>query len=176
VPGLSHPGVAFLDRDGTINVKAPEGEYITHPGELRLLPGAAEAIRRLNDTGVKAIVVTNQRGIALGRMSEADLEAVHAELTAQLAHAGGARIDAFFHCPHDAGMCDCRKPETGMFKQALERFPWINLPRSVMIGDSASDAEAGRRLGMLTIRLGVDSPDLETAVGRVLDGAEAEHP
>ena len=167
---LSHPGVAFLDRDGTLNEKAPEGDYIKRPEEVSLLPGAAEALRRLNDAGVAAIVVTNQRGIALGRMTERDLEEVNAELSAQLEAAAGARIDAFFHCPHDIGECDCRKPETGMFRQALERSPWIELTRSVMIGDSDSDVEAGRALGMATVRLGVDAPDLAAAVELLLLG------
>ena len=167
---LSHPGVAFLDRDGTINEKAPEGDYIKGPEELRLLPGAAVAIRRLNDAGVRVIVVTNQRGIALGRMTEDDLDAIHAELSARLRSTAGAHIDAFFHCPHDLGECDCRKPETGMFRQAQERFPWIDLDRSVLIGDGPADVEAGRRLGIATVRLGADAPDLQAAVNAVLDG------
>jgi D-glycero-D-manno-heptose 1,7-bisphosphate phosphatase len=166
--GLKHPGVAFLDRDGTINEKAPEGDYIKRPAEVVLLPGVAEAVRRLNDAGIWVIVVTNQRGIALGRMTERDLEAVHAELSAQLEAAAGARIDAFFHCPHDVGECDCRKPETGMFRQARERFPWIDLASSVVIGDSPSDVAAGRTLGIWTLRLGVDAPDLSAAIEQVL--------
>jgi D-glycero-D-manno-heptose 1,7-bisphosphate phosphatase len=165
---LSHPGVAFLDRDGTINEKAPAGNYIKHAGELRLLPGAAEAIRRLNDSGVSVIVVTNQRGIALGLMSERDLEGIHAELAARLEDAAGAHIDAFFHCPHDLEECDCRKPGAGMFIQARERFPWIDLRRSMMIGDRASDVEAGRLLGMTTLQVGVDVPDLAAAVDELL--------
>ena len=173
---LSHPGVAFLDRDGTINEKAPEGDYIKRPGELRLLPGAAQAIRRLNDAGIRVIVVTNQRGIALGRMTEDDLDAIHAELSTQLSEAAGAHIDAFFHCPHDFGECDCRKPETGMFRQAQKRFPWISLERSVLIGDGPGDAEAGRRLGIETLQLGTDAPDLGAAVGAVLDGDESGGP
>ncbi len=160
--------MAFLDRDGTINEKPPEGEYVTSPRELRLLPGAAQAIRRLNDADVKAIVVTNQRGIALGRMSEADLNDVHAELTAQLQRAAGARIDAIFHCPHDKGTCECRKPAPGMFRQAVEQFPWIDLSGSVVIGDRESDTQAGRALGMNAIQLGVDAPDLAAAVERSL--------
>lgn len=167
MPGLSHPGVAFLDRDGTINRKAPEGDYVERPDEVSLLPGAAGAVRRLNDAGIAAVVVSNQRGIALGRMTERDLEEVQAALVAQL-DAAGAHIDAFFHCPHDIGQCDCRKPQTGMFRQALERFPWIELERSVMIGDSDSDVEAGRALGMRTVRLGVDAPDLGGALDQLL--------
>jgi histidinol-phosphate phosphatase family protein len=172
-------GAAFLDRDGTINRlapvddgrgnrEAPEHDYIKRPEELSLLPGAAQAIRRLNDAGIPVIVVTNQRGIALGRMTEHDLEDVHAELAAQLDAAAGARIDAFFHCPHDAGECDCRKPDIGMFRQALARFPSIDVAQSVMIGDSDSDVEAGRAMGVRTVRLGVDAADLREAVDLLL--------
>lgn len=168
---LSHPGVAFLDRDGTINAKAPDGDYIKRPDELRLLPGAAEAIRRLNDAGVHVIVVSNQRGIALGRMSDRDLEEVQGELSRQLDAGAGAHIDAFFHCPHEIGQCDCRKPETGMFRQAMALFPWIDLERSVLVGDSESDVEAGRRLGIATLRLGVNVADLNAAVDRLLGEA-----
>jgi D-glycero-D-manno-heptose 1,7-bisphosphate phosphatase len=171
--GLSHPGVAFLDRDGTINEKAAEGDYIKRPEELRLLAGAADAVRRLNDAGITVIVVTNQRGIALGQMSEDDLEQVHAELSAQLESAAGARIDAFLYCPHDVGECDCRKPETGMFRRAVERFPWIELSASVVIGDSQSDVDAGTALGMGTVQLGVDAPDLRGAVDQLLRPASA---
>jgi D-glycero-D-manno-heptose 1,7-bisphosphate phosphatase len=168
VPRLTHPGVAFLDRDGTINEKAPEGDYIKHPGELILLPGAAGAIRRLNEAGVIVLVVTNQRGIALGRMREEDVDDVHAALRAELETETGARIDAFFHCPHDVGECDCRKPGTGMFAAAAERFPWIDPARSVTIGDSRSDVEAGHGFGTRTVLLGVDAPDLAAAVDRLL--------
>jgi D-glycero-D-manno-heptose 1,7-bisphosphate phosphatase len=170
---LSHPGVAFLDRDGTINVKAAEGDYIKGPGELRLLPGAAAAIRRLNDADVHVMVVSNQRGIALGRMTERDLATVQAELAAQLDAVAGARIDAFFHCPHDIGQCDCRKPDVGLFAQARERFPWIDFSQSVMIGDSESDVEAGRRMGMRTVQIGVNAPDLNSTVDQLLNDSSA---
>jgi D-glycero-D-manno-heptose 1,7-bisphosphate phosphatase len=170
LPALSHPGAAFLDRDGTINRKAPEGDYVKRPEEVSLLPSAAEAIRRLNDAGIAVIVVTNQRGIALGKMTEQDLEDVHAELAAQLEATAGARIDAFFHCPHDVGECDCRKPATGMFRQALARFPSIDVAQSVMIGDSESDVEAGRAMGVRTVRLGADAADLLAAVDQMLGG------
>lgn len=165
---LNHPGVAFLDRDGTIIAKAPEGDYIKGPSEVRLLPGAAEAIKRLNDAGIAVIVVTNQRGVALGRMSERDVEDAHLELAARLEAAAGARIDAFFYCPHEIGECDCRKPDPGMFRQAQARFPWIDLDRSVIIGDGDVDAEAGRRLGIDALQLGVDVPDLAAAVDELL--------
>lgn len=163
--GVTSRAAAFLDRDGTINLKAPEGDYIKSPAELRLLPGAAEAIRRLNDAGTVVIVVSNQRGIALGRMSEQDLEAVHADLAKRLRAESGAQIDAFLHCPHDVGQCACRKPRPGMLAEAVRRFPEIDLGQSVLIGDAASDIEAGRSFGVNTVQLGVDASSLMEAVG-----------
>jgi D-glycero-D-manno-heptose 1,7-bisphosphate phosphatase len=93
------------------------------------------------------VVVTNQRGVALGRMSEDDVEAVNA----RLAH---LPVDGVFVCPHERGTCDCRKPGTGLFLQARERFPEIEFERSVMIGDADSDIEAGRAIGARTFRVG----------------------
>ena len=150
------PTTAFLDRDGTINRKAPEGDYVKGPDELELLPGAAAAVRALNDAGLLAVVVTNQRGIALGRMGEDDLAAVHERLAADLASAAGARLDAIYHCPHDDAACDCRKPRTGMFRDARRDFPQIDFARSVVIGDSWRDVEAGRALGARTVLIGSD--------------------
>lgn len=167
--GETRPAV-FLDRDGTINVKAPEGDYITSPGQLRLLEGAAEAIRRFNDAGVLVVVVTNQRGIARELMSEQDLDEIHAALRSQLQASAGARVDAILHCPHDAGECACRKPGTGLLVEACRRFPQIHRESSVLIGDAATDVEAGRRFGIRAMRLGVDAPDLRTAAERVLAG------
>ena len=144
---------AFLDRDGTINVKAPEGDYIDSPARVELLPGAAEAVRRLNDAAIPVVIVTNQRGIALGRMTEDDLTAVHRRLDELLDGAAGARIDAYEHCPHDTGVCDCRKPGTAMLERAAERLGLGGFERTVMVGDSASDVEAGLRAGATTILL-----------------------
>src|SRR5215210_3844635 len=94
--GLS---TAFLDRDGTINVKAREGEYITRPDDFQFLPGAAEGLRALSDAGLRIVVATNQRGIALGRMTKADLDAIHRKMLEKL-RSEGARVDAIYHCPH----------------------------------------------------------------------------
>jgi D-glycero-D-manno-heptose 1,7-bisphosphate phosphatase len=165
---VSKPSAVFLDRDGTINQKAPEGDYVKTLRELRLLPRAALAIRRLNDARVPVVVVTNQRGIALGRMTESDLRAIHRELEKRLRRTAGAHIDAFLYCPHDEGECDCRKPSIGMFLRAKDLFSDLHLDRAVMIGDSPADVTAGRRAGMATIQIGHDVPDLETAVDRVL--------
>jgi D-glycero-D-manno-heptose 1,7-bisphosphate phosphatase len=157
---------AFLDRDGTINVKAPEGEYVTSPTQLRLLPGAASAIRRLNLEGVPVFVVTNQRGIALGRMTEDDLARVHHRLDGLLARSG-ARVDAYYHCPHERDVCDCRKPGTAMLERAAAEHG-VDLARSLLVGDSASDVEAGRKVGARTVLLAPPTPLLRDAVRAVL--------
>ena len=156
--GRIEPGATvFLDRDGTINVPAPEGEYITAPEQVALLPGAAKAIRTLNELPASVVVVTNQRGIALGLMGEEDLARVNERLVELLA-AEGARLDAIYHCPHEKGACECRKPGPAMFERAARELEGVELEGAVMVGDSALDVEAGRRLGMTTIRLGEPEP------------------
>ena len=140
----------FLDRDGVLNEKLPEGQYVRTPAELRTLSGAGAAVARLNRAGLRVLVVSNQRGIALGLYSAADVERVHAYLGQQLS-ADGAHIDAFYFCPHDRLECGCRKPLPGMFEQARTDFPDITAASSVMIGDSLSDIEFGKRLGMATV-------------------------
>lgn len=142
----------FLDRDGVLNEKMPEGSYVRSWSEFRILPGVPEAIARLNRAAVRVIVVSNQRGIALGLYSAADVEAVHAGLQALLQEAG-AHIDAFYFCPHDKSACDCRKPLPGMFEQARRDFPETSAAASLMVGDSLSDIEFGKRLGMRTVFL-----------------------
>jgi D-glycero-D-manno-heptose 1,7-bisphosphate phosphatase len=113
-------------------------------------------------------VVTNQRGIALGRMTEADLGEVHARL-ADLLGREGAHLDLIVHCPHDNDECRCRKPQPGMLVEAARRLG-TGAERAVMIGDSESDVEAGRRAGAATIRLGIDAPSLAAAIDAVLAG------
>lgn len=140
----------FLDRDGILNEKAPEGAYVSRWEEFRVLPGVPEAIARLNRAGKLVLVVSNQRGIARGLYTAADVDSLHARFQGLLA-AHGAQIDAFFVCPHDEGQCNCRKPLTGMFDQAAAHFASLSPAESVMIGDSAADIEFGRRLGMATI-------------------------
>jgi D-glycero-D-manno-heptose 1,7-bisphosphate phosphatase len=128
----------------------PEGQYVTRWEEFRVLPGVPEALRRLNEAGLRVVVVSNQRGIAKGLYTAADLEAIHAKFQ-QLLEREGARIDAFFICPHETGECNCRKPLPGLFEQAVALFPEITAATSVMIGDSIVDIEFGHRLGMKTV-------------------------
>lgn len=140
----------FLDRDGVINRKRPEPEYVTSWQEFEILPGVPGAIRRMNDAGLRVIVVSNQRCIALGLCTRAEVESIHERLQEVLALAGG-RIDRIYICEHDRGECDCRKPRTGLFRQAVADFPSIQAETSVMIGDSLPDMEFGRRAGLRTI-------------------------
>jgi D-glycero-D-manno-heptose 1,7-bisphosphate phosphatase len=142
----------FLDRDGVLNEKMPEGEYVRSLGDLHVLPGVPDAIARLNRAGMKTIVVSNQRGIASGLYTNADVDGIHAQIQRNIAGAGG-HIDAFFYCPHDENECDCRKPLGGLFHQAAAQFPGVEAKHSAMIGDSLTDIEFGRRLGMLTVFL-----------------------
>lgn len=140
----------FLDRDGVLNEKLPEGCYVRTWDEFQVLPGVPEAIARLNESGLRVVVVSNQRGIALGLCTAADVRTIHSEFEALLA-GYGAHIDAFYICPHDHGTCNCRKPLSGMFERAAADFPDISAAASVMIGDSEADMEFGTRLGMETI-------------------------
>jgi D-glycero-D-manno-heptose 1,7-bisphosphate phosphatase len=140
----------FLDRDGVLNEKLPEGRYVSSGSDFRLLPGVPEAIASLNRAGLRVIVVSNQRGIALGLYSAADVERIHAGFQGLL-KAAGAHVDGLYFCPHDKGQCQCRKPLPGLFEQAAADFPEIDSETSLMIGDSLSDIEFGRGLGMGTI-------------------------
>jgi D-glycero-D-manno-heptose 1,7-bisphosphate phosphatase len=162
----------FLDRDGVINEKMPEGSYVRSVSEFHPLPGAAEAIARLNRARMRIVVVSNQRGIALGLYTPADVEAIHEALSKLLAQ-HGAHVDGFYFCPHDYGQCNCRKPLPGLFEQAVAEFPEIAAESSVMIGDSHSDMEFARRLGMAAILVESDpergKPGMEQA-GALADG------
>jgi D-glycero-D-manno-heptose 1,7-bisphosphate phosphatase len=140
----------FLDRDGVLNRKMPEGAYVTGWAQFEWLPGAVEAIARMKRAGLTLILVTNQRGVALGRLTAEQLEHIHREMQIHLAR-HGAHLDAIYYCPHDEDECHCRKPGIGLFEQAMKDFPQANADNSVVIGDSISDIQAGRRLGMRTI-------------------------
>jgi D-glycero-D-manno-heptose 1,7-bisphosphate phosphatase len=156
----------FLDRDGVINQKMAEGRYVTSAVEFNPLPGVREAIAKLNRAGMRVIVVSNQRGIALGLYTAADVLDIHASFQSEL-HGHDGHVDAFYFCPHDKADCDCRKPLPGLFHQAQAEFPEVAAETSAIIGDSWSDIEFGRRLGMLTVFIDGDpalqKPGAETA-------------
>jgi D-glycero-D-manno-heptose 1,7-bisphosphate phosphatase len=167
IPNRAKVRTVFLDRDGVINEKAREGEYICSTSELHLLPGVPESIARLNRAGLRTIVVSNQRGIAKGLYTAEAVNGIH-EAIQETLRKHGARLDAFFICPHDKDQCHCRKPLPGMFEQAVTAFPGVKADESVMIGDSFVDIEFGRRLGMPTILIEGDparhKPDLVEAI------------
>lgn len=170
----------FLDRDGTIN---EECDYLYRSEDCRFIPGVAEAIRRFNDAGLLVVVVTNQSGVARGFYGVADIVALHAWMDGQLA-AFGARIDAWYYCPHhpecgDLNACDCRKPLPGMLLQAAAEHS-IDLASSWMVGDKVADIEAGFAAGCqpLLVRTGYGArqeskvPPEVVVVDALLDAAE----
>lgn len=131
----------FLDRDGVINRKPSEGDYVTRLEDFHVLPGVVESIAQLNHAGFCVIVVTNQRCIAKGLMTVADLEKMHRQMSESLARAG-AIINGIYYCPHEMEpTCSCRKPAPGMLLDAA-RSRGIELSASWMIGDSDIDVEA----------------------------------
>ncbi|MDW8290409.1 MAG: D-glycero-beta-D-manno-heptose 1,7-bisphosphate 7-phosphatase [Armatimonadota bacterium] len=138
----------FLDRDGVIN--ADPVQFVTRPEDLRLLPDSARAIARFNALGIPVVVCSNQSGVAKGLYTLETLERISERLQ-QLLGEHGAHIDAFYYCPHDdADGCDCRKPKPGLLLRAAEEHN-LALERSVFVGDSWRDIQAGRAAGVKTV-------------------------
>jgi histidinol-phosphate phosphatase family protein len=182
----------FLDRDGTIN---REVTHLKSPEQLELLPNAAKAIRKLNRSGILAVVVTNQAVIARGDVTFEELARIHAHLESMLGHEG-AYIDDLYFCPHHPAkgflgevaelkvVCNCRKPEPGLIDNACKDLA-IGRGDSWMVGDTTSDIEAGRRAGVRTlllrtghagsdykhaVRADYTAPDLLDAIDWILNG------
>jgi len=140
----------FLDRDGVINYKI-ENDYVKNWLQFKFLPDALKAIKGLSKIFGKIIIVTNQRGIGRGLMTEKDLLEVHRNMLKNISGAGG-RIDKIYYCPYDIDdNSRSRKPNIGMALQAKKDFPEIVFSKSIMVGDSLSDMEFGKKSGMLTI-------------------------
>lgn len=159
---LSHPQKAvFLDRDGTINKYVG---FLRNVDEFELMPGVAEAIRKINNSGYLAIVVTNQPVIARGEVTVPELQLIHNKMETLLG-AEGAYLDAIYYCPHHPHKgyegeipelkidCDCRKPKPGMLIRAAEDFN-IDLSNSWMIGDGENDIKAGKAARCKTALIG----------------------
>lgn len=133
----------FIDRDGTIS---EEVGYLNHVSRFRLLPKAADAIRRLNEAAWPVIVVTNQSGVGRGYFPESLVNTVH-ELMSRQIEAVGAHLDAIYYCPHTSvDNCDCRKPKTGMLERAAREHA-LDLHHSFVIGDRYADIDLARRAG-----------------------------
>ena len=146
-PDLQSARAIFLDRDGTIN---EDTGYVSHPDELIIYPWAAAAVRLINESGLKAFVITNQSGVARGLYTEETLRAIHERMCEEFAREG-ARIDAIYYCPHhpdfgDIKLCECRKPRPGMLHRAACEHR-IDLTRSYVIGDKASDMNLAASVG-----------------------------
>ena len=147
---MKKSGAVFLDRDGTIN---EEVGYLDSLDKLRMIPEAFDAIRQINQSGMKAVVITNQSGVARGYFDEAFVETVHARVQTLLQEQE-ARIDRFYYCPHHPTEgtgdyrknCACRKPEAGLLIRASQEMD-IDLARSYMVGDMPKDIEAGVKAG-----------------------------
>jgi D-glycero-D-manno-heptose 1,7-bisphosphate phosphatase len=146
---MKEPAI-FIDRDGTIN---EDIGYVSHPDELVIYPFAVEAIRLINEAGLKVVIITNQSGIARGFYTEATLDVIHEKLRQELA-VEEAQIDAVYYCPHHPRIggeqyrkiCDCRKPQTAMLERAAAEHD-INLSESYVIGDKASDINLATNAG-----------------------------
>jgi D-glycero-D-manno-heptose 1,7-bisphosphate phosphatase len=139
--------LVILDRDGTINQDSDD--YIKSPEEWIPLPGALEAIARLNHAGWQVVVASNQSGLGRGLFDMATLNAMHTKMNKLLTAVGG-RIDAVFFCPHGPEeQCQCRKPLPGLFEQIGERFA-VQLEQVHAVGDSLRDAQAAAAVGCMT--------------------------
>lgn len=157
----------LLDRDGTLNVHRPG--YIDAPQGLVLLPGAAQAVATANRAGCAVVLVTNQRGIATGRLTRAQLREVQRALVDELGRVG-AWLDAIQLCPHAEGTCDCRKPRAGLVREALRRAPWASPARCVLIGDQPGDVRAATAAGVGAVRVGAGHSSLRGAVENLFRG------
>ncbi|MGI8618337.1 MAG: D-glycero-alpha-D-manno-heptose-1,7-bisphosphate 7-phosphatase [Gemmatimonadaceae bacterium] len=142
---MERPDVVFLDRDGTI---IEDTHFLSRPDDVRVFPGAAEAIARINKAGIPVVVVTNQSGIGRGYYGAAEYEKVNERIAAELVKAG-ARIDAVYHCPHAPNgddPCPCRKPGTALFDEALKKLG-IAGSRAAFVGDKVRDVSPALPFG-----------------------------
>ncbi len=164
---LTKMPVVFLDRDGTINEVVGAGSPLKED-QLRLLPGAVEAMRTMQSMGYRLVIVTNQPGAAKGQTSLDELRRINARLSSLLQDSG-VKLDAVFACFHhptgaDQGVgdnalvrdCDCRKPVIGLFEQAVQKLN-IDLDASYMVGDSAKDVLAGKKMQLKTVSVGKEA-------------------
>jgi D-glycero-D-manno-heptose 1,7-bisphosphate phosphatase len=144
----------FLDRDGTI---IEDTGYVSSPEQVKFLPGAIEAIKMLSDAGYKIIIISNQSGVARGLITEDMLQTIDKLIHRTILN-GGAHVDGSYYCPHhpEHGVypyrqaCECRKPHTGLIKKAVKEHN-LDLARSLMVGDHATDIETAERAGIKSV-------------------------
>lgn len=145
----------FFDRDGIVNPSPGIGYYVTRWEDFHLLPDFVKALRVTRARGYQAVIVTNQRCVALGLVSAATIAAMHRKLQELLRQTFALEILDVAYCPHNEGECNCRKPAPGMLL-AMAKKHGLDLAASWMVGDTESDVEAGRRAGCRTIRVNGD--------------------
>ncbi len=153
ISGISKQWSLFLDRDGVINERLVD-DYVKQWEDFAFTPGTLDALKIFSRIFGRILVVTNQQGVEKGLMNEGQLRAIHAEMIAQIAKAGG-RIDKVYFCTGlHINNPFCRKPNPGMALQARKDYPEISFKKSLMVGDSLSDLVFGKRLGMKTVLIG----------------------
>jgi D-glycero-D-manno-heptose 1,7-bisphosphate phosphatase len=161
---------AFLDRDGTLNERPEPHHWVTDMSEFRILPGTVEGLTRIARCNLALVVVSNQRGLTRGAVTQELLRATEAAIQRELAP-HGVRIDGFYYCPHEVeANCECRKPKPGLLLRAAEDLG-LDLSASWMIGDSQTDIQAGRAAGCKTLLLGSRDGGSATAVADSLPSA-----
>lgn len=144
----------FLDRDGVINKRIENG-YVLNLNMFEFIDGVLESLSLLSEIFRRIIVVTNQRAIGKGLMTEEDLKQIHNYMLREITSSGG-RIDAIFYCPHDyeKEICSCRKPSIGMALKAKRMFPDIEFKKSIVVGDSQTDMEFAKNIGAVSVYVG----------------------
>lgn len=170
----------FFDRDGIVN-RSPGPGYVERWEDFHLQPEFVDVLRVVRGRGYAAVIVSNQRGVALGVMSAATVEDMHRRLRAVLRDRYALDVLDVLYCPHDRGVCECRKPKPGMLLEAARRHT-LDLGQSWMIGDSLTDMEAGRAAGCRTILVNAaetspladirvaDMAELRSSIAKILEG------
>lgn len=155
----------FLDRDGVINYEKHQ-DYIHTWDEFRFYEGAVDAISRFSRLFNRIIVVTNQKGVGKGLTRLDDLHTIHANMEKEIMKSGG-RLDAVFYCADMEDDSPFRKPNPGMGLQAIKQFPDIDISKAIMVGNTISDMEFGRNLGVYTVFLPTTRPDVDLKDPRI---------
>ena len=141
--------IIFIDRDGVIN-EDPIGDYVKRWEDFKFIPGTLEALKKLTDSGFGIVIISNQAGIGDGAYSEEALKDITGKMLAEL-KSEGIQICGIYYCLHGKeANCECRKPKTGLFKQAARDIDFLP-SQTYFIGDKASDVQAGKNYGLRTL-------------------------
>jgi histidinol-phosphate phosphatase family protein len=151
LPAIDQSWSLFLDRDGVINHEK-DADYIRNWSEFRFYDGVTDAMKIFHQLFLHIVVVTNQKGVGKGWMLESDLTDIHEGMKKEI-HASGGRLDKVYYCIDLEDESPNRKPNAGMGLQAAKDFPGINFEKSMMVGNTMSDMEFGKKLGLFTIYL-----------------------